>query len=41
MPDDLKPGDIAYARLGYLVWYAYAVGPDGVRVKLHEGNPYY
>ena len=30
-----------YARLGYLVWYAYAVGPDGVRVKLHEGNPYY
>lgn len=37
----VKVAEEGYARLGYVVWYAYAVGPDGARVELHKGNPYY
>lgn len=27
--------------IGYLIWYAYAVGPEGERVDLHRGHPYW
>lgn len=28
------------ADSGYVIWYAYAIGPDGQRVELHKEYPY-
>lgn len=27
-------------RMGYQVWYAVAIGPDGEQVRLSDGTPY-
>lgn len=29
-----------YRRIGYMIWFAYAVAPDGTKHTLHAGNPY-
>ncbi len=29
-----------YRSIGYFVWFANATGPNGEKVKLHEGTPY-
>lgn len=29
-----------WSKMGYYVWYAFAIGPDGKRVELHSGTPY-
>lgn len=38
---DVKNSEECWARMGYYVWFAYAVGPNGEKVKLHEDTPYY
>jgi len=30
----------SWARIGYYVWYADATGPNGEKIKLHQGTPY-
>ena len=32
--------EAAWKRLGYYVWYATAIGPNGERVTLHDGTYY-
>jgi len=29
-----------YRSIGYMIWFAYAVGPDGTKHTLHAGNAY-
>ena len=29
-----------YRSIGYSVWFVEAVGPNGEKVKLHQGTPY-
>jgi hypothetical protein len=33
-------GEEFYRSIGYYMWFAYAVGPDGQKTTLHPGTPY-
>jgi hypothetical protein len=35
-----KRAEESWAKMGYFVWYAYAIGPDEKKVYLHAGTPY-
>ncbi len=37
---DVQSAEKFYKSIGYFVWFAYAVGPEGQKVKLHEGTSY-
>ena len=37
----LAEAEAGLKRIGYSVWFAQAVGPNGEQVKLHEVTPYY
>ena len=30
-----------WTRMGYFVWFAIANGPNGEKIQLHEGTPYW
>jgi hypothetical protein len=30
-----------YTRLGCYIWFCYAISPEGERITLIEGEPYY
>ncbi|MDO8620652.1 MAG: hypothetical protein Q7R64_04910 [bacterium] len=37
---DVVESEECWARLGYYVWYAYAVGSTGEKETLHAGTSY-
>ncbi|MFA6184281.1 MAG: hypothetical protein WC682_04230 [Parcubacteria group bacterium] len=38
---DVKESEEFWARMGYCVWFAKAIGPDGEKVELHKDTPFY
>ena len=37
---DVNESEEFWGNMGYFVWFAKAVGPDGKVVSLHKGTPY-
>lgn len=37
----IKDTEEFYRSIGYYLWFAYAIAPDGSRIKLAEETPYY
>ncbi len=36
---DVVELEISYASLGYHVWFAYVIAPNGEKIFLHKGTP--
>jgi len=37
---DVQESEEFWKGMGYFVWFAYVICPDGKKVQLHEGTPY-
>ncbi|MFA6459300.1 MAG: hypothetical protein WCV79_02815 [Candidatus Paceibacterota bacterium] len=37
---DVQKSEQFLAGLGYSIWFAKAIGPDGTEHRLHQGTPY-